>query len=97
MTADELEQMDDRALAYQARQARIAHPRGTFDRQKRFFPNVIAEGGAPNVRQPSIKFPLSLMNACRTKKWCDRLPAETAKQDADKMRLVLWKMKVNHQ
>jgi len=69
-------------LAYLARKFRLVNPRGKFDDGGRFYPDEEAEGGIPNVRPPSRAWPYSYMLACRTKKWCAQLPAETRQSDA---------------
>jgi len=52
---------------YLARQARIAHPAGSFDSKGRWFP---AEGEACGccdmIRDPSRAYPYSLQGHCRT-------------------------------
>ena len=69
-------------LAYLARKFRLTHPRGSFDKGKRWYPDEDAEGGTPSVRSPSRAWPYSYMLACRTKKWCKQLPVRTLKADA---------------
>ena len=68
-------------LAYLARQARVTHPRGDTDNGGRWYPGA-GEGGRPSVRTPSRRWPWSYMLACRTRRWCARLPAETRDADA---------------
>ena len=75
-------------LAYLARKFRIAHPRGRKDNAGRWYPGA-AEGGTPNVRSPSRAWPWSYMVACRTRKWCEQLPAATRKEDAKAARAAI--------
>jgi hypothetical protein len=69
-------------LAYVARRDRLVNPRGKFDSAGRWYPDADAEGGTPAVRSPSRAWPFSYMVACRTKRWCAQLPAETLDCDA---------------
>lgn len=69
-------------LAFEARKARLAHPRGDTDGGGRWYPDVSAEGGTPAVRSPSRAWPWSYMLACRTRRWCSELPETTRDEDA---------------
>ena len=42
-----------REVVYLARQERIIHPFGSTDNAGRWYPDIKAEGGTPNVRGPS--------------------------------------------
>lgn len=73
------------ALAYEARQIRLVHPRGHTDNGGRWYPDEVAEGGTPDVRSPSRAWPWSYMVACRTRRWCAQLPDSTLRADAGRM------------
>ena len=69
-------------LAWLARKARAAHPRGHAGHSGRWYPDVEAEGGTPGVRSPSRAWPWSYAHACRARAWCRDLPEATLLADA---------------
>lgn len=59
--------IDDAVALYQQRQARQAHPAGSFDRAGRWHPDETETCDCcASVRSPSRRFPYSLMQHCRT-------------------------------
>ena len=55
------------AACYKRRQSRLEHPSGTFDRKKRFFPTESEVCACcRKVREPSSRWPYSLMIHCRS-------------------------------
>ena len=60
---------DQITALYEARQARLSHPAGNFDRGGRWYPG---EGErrpcCDEVRSPSRHWPYSLLAHCRSKK-----------------------------
>ena len=69
-------------LAWLARKARAAHPRGRADNGGRWYPDEVQEGGTPGVRSPSRTWPWSYAHACRARAWCRDLPQQTLGEDA---------------
>ena len=61
------EQID---LVYQARQARLTHPRGEFDKQGRWYPSgdENSDNFTSAIRSPSRNWRYSYMVAARTRK-----------------------------
>jgi len=61
----ELRRIED---VYKARQERIEHPYGTFDRKRRWYPDDNEKCSCcDKIRSPSVAYPYSLLLHCRTK------------------------------
>lgn len=58
------------AVQFVALQERKIHPLGAFDKAGRWYPNEKAEKAhcCSTIRQPSRRYPYSLMHHCRTLK-----------------------------
>jgi hypothetical protein len=64
---------------YAARQARMAHPAGTFDKAGRWWPAESEQCPCCHaVRSPSRAWPYSLMTHCRTRKHIAAMLAQNA-------------------
>ena len=67
MTPADIDTLAAAAQCYMARKARTEHPDGTFDAKKRFYPSPAEEQPCCSfIRQPSARYPYSLMVHCRT-------------------------------
>ena len=52
---------------------RKVHPSGSFDAQKRWYPDPVLYKEVGSIRMPSRAYPFSFMVHCRTKKFIARL------------------------
>lgn len=69
---------EDINTVYQARQQRLVHPQGEFDKQGRWYPSEAenADEFISSLRCPSRNWPYSYMTGARTKKHIKALASE---------------------
>jgi hypothetical protein len=62
-----VDRLEEAVRCYKARQARREHPEGRFYKQNRFYPSEEERCSCcDGIRQPSARWPYSLMKHCRT-------------------------------
>lgn len=72
---------------YRARQARLIHPAGTFDKAGRWFPSEAEDCGvSATIRTPSRAYPYSYMRACRSRRHIERLAVVSPSLFAEQLR-----------